>query len=305
MHKKERRYKMSNTKNFPEYLPNIWDSIYCAHTVEEAVRNDIENLKICYNKYNDKRIMVLIQAMKSYYDITSNDFKQNRSIFNRIHNNTVANNEHLFIKTTARVKSLLSFRNKAINKLIKGESDPIRDTYAFRTTIDSKNMTEKELIRKCYEIMEETINFMITLGYIPCIAENPKDSNGFNKEKYPEIIIPEKSFFKTDTKPLVKDYIINPKTDGGYQSLHCVFVDAKGRFVEYQVRTLRMDHNAEYGPASHKGYKERQNSKKTGTPICRERVNIPGYCWMYNHLTDNSGLEKSFTLLLREHRIHS
>ena len=287
-----------------DFLPDVWESIYRAHTVDEAVQNYIADLKLCYDKYNDKRIMILIKKFTEYRDMISNDFKRNRTIFNHIHENTVDKHEDLFVKTSSRIKSFISFQRKCIRNLMHGECFEVRDIFAFRTAIDSQTIAEEDLIKKCYEIMEENIDFMISKGFTPCIANKPKDTNDFIKDNFPEIIIPEKSFLKTDTSLVVKDYILNPKKDS-YQSLHCIFIDARGRAVEYQIRTYKMDHNAEYGPASHNDYKNRQNKDITESTIHRENIQIPGYCFRYNKLSDDAGLEKSFPLLLREHRLHS
>jgi GTP pyrophosphokinase len=53
----------------------------------------------------------------------------------------------------------------------------------------------------------------------------------------------------------IKDYIAFPKPNG-YQSLHTTIFTGDGGIVEIQIRTEKMHREAEYGIASHFGYKQ-------------------------------------------------
>ncbi|MCB9250902.1 MAG: bifunctional (p)ppGpp synthetase/guanosine-3',5'-bis(diphosphate) 3'-pyrophosphohydrolase [Flavobacteriales bacterium] len=65
------------------------------------------------------------------------------------------------------------------------------------------------------------------------------------------------SIYKPNTERL-RDWVSSPKSNG-YESLHITVMGPKGRFVEVQIRTRRMDDIAERGYAAHWKYKENSN----------------------------------------------
>ncbi len=112
----------------------------------------------------------------------------------------------------------------SIHNKIKNKNvtfDEIYDLFAVRIIIDVEREKEKSY---CWQVYS-----LITDVYIP---------------------IPER----------LKDWVTNPKSNG-YESLHTTIVGPKGKFVEIQIRTERMDAIAERGFAAHWKYKGNDNKE--------------------------------------------
>lgn len=119
------------------------------------------------------------------------------------------------------VKFRISGRAKSVfsisNKMRKKQIpfEEIYDLFAVRIIVDLPKENEKSICWQIYSIISD--------------AYNP---------------IPER----------LKDWVSTPKSNG-YESLHTTVVGPKGRFVEVQIRSERMDEVAEKGLAAHWKYK--------------------------------------------------
>ncbi len=148
-----------------------------------------------------------------------------------------------------------------------------------------QKLTESEQQRKRYirEFIRPLKDKLDQLGYEYRIVGRPKSlSSIYNKIRKKQVpfeeiydlfairivlsVPPDKeksacwmvySILTETHKPIperLKDWITTPKSNG-YESLHTTVIGPKGRFVEIQIRTERMDEIAERGFAAHWKYK--------------------------------------------------
>lgn len=132
------------------------------------------------------------------------------------------------------------------------ESIPcFRDLIAYRIIIsipkchlqEGENRDEEET-KLLYEIANKMPDFLKNLDFTI-------QPSGSKERKVSEQM-------KAEIRPYVRDYVETP-SEFGYQSIHMTFFDNMARcFIEVQLRTKRMDDNAEIGPAEHIGYEKRQ-----------------------------------------------
>jgi len=96
----------------------------------------------------------------------------------------------------------------------------------------------------------------------------------------------------------LKDYIANPKPNG-YQSIHTSIFTGDGSAVEIQIRTEEMQHEAEFGIASHANYDEegkkakadRKTKQKSKSKLTRDRSWIEELINWHKHQDDDTEIE--------------
>lgn len=60
----------------------------------------------------------------------------------------------------------------------------------------------------------------------------------------------------------IKDYISSPKNNG-YRALHTSVIGEQNKFVEFQIKTMEMHQESEYGAVAHLSYKAKNIKEKT------------------------------------------
>ena len=264
-----------------------------AKSVPECVENQIKIL----GQETDLNYQIFANKLKGYCQyITDRDLlKIQREHFNAFYDVIDSSHPSMLFRIEGRRKSFTS----AYKKLWCSPPDVIlKDIAAFRITLfgDEFGANPKKLTEKCYTIAEDLIMYSIQSGFVPCLAESPKDTDGFEKDCHPSIILPKKSLLSSNIKCYVKDYILHPKKDG-YQSLHIVFMDNNQHYFEVQIRTFLMHIASEYGSASHEKYK----MKYERLDIDRQSISIPGYSYLNDKLIyDWVGFEESLEILRRQ-----
>ena len=213
-----------------------------------------------------------------------------RTFFNKIYDLIERKHPLLHFSIDGRRKALISYEAKIRHYLAKGRPlDDIRDIFAFRLILfgDENSIDLKE---HCYFIMSDIIEYAISQGFSPCVKSRLMDVPDTADETVPEY----SKNFKYDT--YVKDYIRFPKNNG-YQSLHVVLSDQRGRYLEIQIRTLDMHCISEVGNANHTKYKK---DKYFDLAFDRTKIAIHGYSYYNGKVFDFSGVEDGLVVFKRQ-----
>ncbi len=229
--------------------------------------------------------------LRSYKNVINDRqyLRDMRTFFNRTFDSLTKSHPRLRFSIAGRKKSLISTERKILQYLELGRSlDLIRDFFAFRIILFGDNALN--LIEHCYKVIEEIIELGISNGFTPCERLPLLDVEDLTLHK-------NEYFSKFKYKHFVKDYICFPKSNG-YQSLHLVLVDTKGRYLEIQVRTFDMHTDIESGIANHEDYKK--NKYKQNLCIEREKINLDGYRFINDHIVDFEAIEAPGTVFERQ-----
>lgn len=266
---------------------SLQQHLYNSNTVSEVLDSYIKELSLS----SEIEDILHSNKLKAYQNVINDKtyLRDMRIFFNKIFNHLTKSHPHLRFSIAGRKKSLISTERKILQYIELNRSlDLIRDFFAFRIILFGDNSLN--LIEHCYKVIEEIIELGISNGFTPCdrlpllgvenITEHKNDY--FSNFKY---------------KHYIKDYICFPKNNG-YQSLHLVLVDTKGRYLEIQVRTIDMHAEIESGIANHDDYKK--SKYKIDFSLEREKIYLDGYRFVNDHIVDFESIETPATVFERQ-----
>lgn len=279
---------------------NLEQLIYLSKNVPDLITRYTTELR----KSNDLKDILHATKLEEYRSVLTDSkiVKLVNRNFNNIYNLLVSSNPNLSFYIEGRKKSFVSTENKINLYFQENRSlDDLRDLLGFRIILLEEDSTHS--ILKCYQIMGKIITYFIKNGFIPCRPTDEIGTKGFDKSKFPDIIVPKKSYMEKDYVKYVKDYVLHPKKKSGYQSLHLVVRSKSGVAFEVQVRTLGMHIHAESSKtAGHDFYKLVRYSNSS-IVFDRTKIYMHGYGFSNNQVFDFIGFEKSLQILQKQRLI--
>ncbi|MBQ2188754.1 MAG: bifunctional (p)ppGpp synthetase/guanosine-3',5'-bis(diphosphate) 3'-pyrophosphohydrolase [Bacteroidales bacterium] len=161
-------------------------------------------------------------------------------------------------------KQLEGVREKKINELEEFLT-PVREELErrgikVRTKVIERNVSSVwERMVKFGMSLEEVYDVYVVRIIIDC--PNPEDE----KIQCWETFAVFTKYYYPDNKKM-RDWVSFPKTNG-YSSIHAVFMNKKGNWVETQIRTERMDETAENGFAAYWKYRDQNSNAESGLDL--------------------------------------
>jgi guanosine-3',5'-bis(diphosphate) 3'-pyrophosphohydrolase len=149
---------------------------------------------------------------------------------------------------TEKLKQTASSRNRLISEF----SQPIRkklDKHGFRYTIKSRTKSIHSILLK---MKKQGVDFeeVYDLFAVRIIIESKQEKEKSDCWQVYSIVT---DLYQPNPSRM-RDWISVPKSNG-YESLHTTVIGPRGKWVEVQIRTLRIDEIAEKGIAAHYKYK--------------------------------------------------
>ena len=161
-------------------------------------------------------------------------------------------------------KQLEEVREKKINELeeflapVKAELE--QRGIKVRTKVIERNVSSVwERMVKFGMSLEEVYDVYVVRIIIDC--PKPEDEKIHCWETFAVFT----KYYYPDNKKM-RDWVSFPKTNG-YSSIHAVFMNKKGNWVETQIRTERMDETAENGFAAYWKYRDQNSNAESGLDL--------------------------------------
>jgi GTP diphosphokinase / guanosine-3',5'-bis(diphosphate) 3'-diphosphatase len=164
----------------------------------------------------------------------------------------------------SRIRQTAASRNKFIREF----SLPIKEKLekqGFRFTIKSRTKSIHSIMLKMKKqgvAFEEVYDIFAVRIIIDSKPENEKSDCWQVYSIIADLYQPNPS--------RLRDWISVPKSNG-YESLHTTVVGPRGKWVEVQIRSIRMDEVAEKGLAAHYRYKGMKNESSLDTWLAKMR----------------------------------
>ncbi|MBS1650438.1 MAG: bifunctional (p)ppGpp synthetase/guanosine-3',5'-bis(diphosphate) 3'-pyrophosphohydrolase [Bacteroidetes bacterium] len=182
-------------------------------------------------------------------------------------------NPNEYNEIALKLKATEPERKKFISKFI----EPLKEILAeqgFKFKIIGRPKSIFSIHNKIYT-KHVAFEEIYDLFAIRIIIDTPLDQEKSDCWKVYSIIT---DFYHPSPERL-RDWISSPKSNG-YESLHTTVMGPEGKWVEVQIRTVRMDEIAENGFAAHWKYKdsgsnERQNNLESWLQRVREMLENP------------------------------
>ncbi len=283
---------MVENENSTSQAISIVPFLYTSSSLEEVLKKYSDQLR----DSNDLKNLLHANKLTEITNVlTDNKFlSMIRKHYDSLYAFTKSRYPDLKFYLAGRRKDVIGSEKK-INLYLSQNRDlsDFKDELAFRFIIFDNS------IELCYSLLKTVIEFNIEKGFIPCIATNVFQTEGFNKTDFSDIELPKESPLPLEYQKWVKDYVLHPK-ETGYQSLHTVFQDSKtGRCFEIQIRTFAMHIHAEsHSLAGHDAYKKHRYSDTT-IEFDRSKIKMAGYSFAEGQVFDFIGLETPYQIIQR------
>ena len=161
-------------------------------------------------------------------------------------------------------KQLYEVRDKKLNELEEFLA-PVKKELEQRG-IKVRTMAIERTVSSVWERMvkfgmslEEVYDAYVARIIIDC--QNPEDE----KVECWETFAVFTKYYYPDNKKM-RDWVSFPKTNG-YSSIHAVFMNKHGNWIETQIRTERMDEIAENGFAAYWKYRDKNSNEESGLDL--------------------------------------